>query len=303
MEVLSQAMYNARELAMTRMEEEADQLGADGVVGVRLEIGRYDWGPDLAEFIASEPRSSTARASCIARRTGGRSRATSRGRTSGRCCRAGTVRSASSWARASTTSRTSRCGRRCGTSARTSRWRTSRKRSTTRASSRWSGCRAEAKQLQAEGIVGVQLVERSHGWGSHVIEFFAVGTAITPVDGGALAALSWSDARPQLGPLFDTRSGTSDTGVMTAHSSRLPMGLAPLIAEAKDRMRRRRSLVALLDRVRRPRGWSDVRLPLGTGRTAAAHLLRARRGAQGFGASGFHRYEIPGGTRSEPGRR
>src|SRR2546427_11026720 len=44
MEVLSQAMYQARELAMTRMEEEADQLGADGAVGVRLDIGRYEWG-------------------------------------------------------------------------------------------------------------------------------------------------------------------------------------------------------------------------------------------------------------------
>src|SRR6202040_3842740 len=52
MEVLSQAMYQARELAMTRMEEEADQLGADGIVGVRLDIGRYEWGADMAEFIA-----------------------------------------------------------------------------------------------------------------------------------------------------------------------------------------------------------------------------------------------------------
>src|SRR5579875_1463896 len=32
LDVLTQAMYDARELAMTRMEEEADQLGADGVV-------------------------------------------------------------------------------------------------------------------------------------------------------------------------------------------------------------------------------------------------------------------------------
>src|SRR5262249_48969554 len=32
LDVLTQAMYEARELAMTRMEEEADQLGADGVV-------------------------------------------------------------------------------------------------------------------------------------------------------------------------------------------------------------------------------------------------------------------------------
>jgi uncharacterized protein YbjQ (UPF0145 family) len=38
----------------------------------------------------------------------------------------------------------------------------------------------EAEDLKAEGIVGVQLQERSHGWGSHVIEFFAVGTAIVP---------------------------------------------------------------------------------------------------------------------------
>jgi uncharacterized protein YbjQ (UPF0145 family) len=28
---------------------------------------------------------------------------------------------------------------------------------------------AEAEAVQAEGIVGVQLSERSHGWGSHVI--------------------------------------------------------------------------------------------------------------------------------------
>jgi uncharacterized protein YbjQ (UPF0145 family) len=41
----------------------------------------------------------------------------------------------------------------------------------------------EAQDLQAEGIVGVQLQERSHGWGSHVIEFFAVGTAVVPVQG------------------------------------------------------------------------------------------------------------------------
>ncbi len=41
----------------------------------------------------------------------------------------------------------------------------------------------EAEELQAEGIVGVQLQERSHGWGSHVIEFFAVGTAIVPLPG------------------------------------------------------------------------------------------------------------------------
>src|SRR5213082_3498600 len=40
LDTLSQAMYHARELAMTRMEAEADVLGADGI------------GAVLAEFIA-----------------------------------------------------------------------------------------------------------------------------------------------------------------------------------------------------------------------------------------------------------
>ena len=49
---LTEAMYTARELAMTRMEEEAQELGADGVVGVRLDVNYYEWGNDSAEFIA-----------------------------------------------------------------------------------------------------------------------------------------------------------------------------------------------------------------------------------------------------------
>jgi uncharacterized protein YbjQ (UPF0145 family) len=43
----------------------------------------------------------------------------------------------------------------------------------------------EAQELQADGIVGVSLSERSHGWGSHVIEFFALGTAIVSTDNGS----------------------------------------------------------------------------------------------------------------------
>src|SRR3974390_2776655 len=52
LDVLSQAMYHARELAMSRMEAEADALGADGIVGVRLDVAREEFGNDLAEFIA-----------------------------------------------------------------------------------------------------------------------------------------------------------------------------------------------------------------------------------------------------------
>ena len=35
---LTQALYHARELSMVRMEEEADALGADGIVAVRLTL-------------------------------------------------------------------------------------------------------------------------------------------------------------------------------------------------------------------------------------------------------------------------
>jgi uncharacterized protein YbjQ (UPF0145 family) len=52
MQVLTSAMYNARELAMSRMEAEAEALGASGVVGVRLDIRFLAWGEHVGEFIA-----------------------------------------------------------------------------------------------------------------------------------------------------------------------------------------------------------------------------------------------------------
>jgi uncharacterized protein YbjQ (UPF0145 family) len=53
LQVLTQAMYNARELAMARMRSEADHLGADGIVGVQLRMQMYAWGQDVLEFIAT----------------------------------------------------------------------------------------------------------------------------------------------------------------------------------------------------------------------------------------------------------
>src|SRR5437588_11728048 len=50
--VLTQAMYNARGLAMSRMVEEATILGADGIVGVQMAIANQQWETELAEFVA-----------------------------------------------------------------------------------------------------------------------------------------------------------------------------------------------------------------------------------------------------------
>jgi uncharacterized protein YbjQ (UPF0145 family) len=51
--VLTQAMYSARELAMTRMRAEANHLGADGIVGVLLRMQMYAWGQNVLEFVAT----------------------------------------------------------------------------------------------------------------------------------------------------------------------------------------------------------------------------------------------------------
>jgi hypothetical protein len=63
----------------------------------------------------------------------------------------------------------------------------------------------EARGLAAAGVVGVTTAERSHVWGSRVIEFFAIGTAVASVGGESaldppLLALSLNDAIPTTDP-------------------------------------------------------------------------------------------------------
>lgn len=50
--VLTEAMYRARWNAMSRMQAEADALGADGIVGVRLEWRGHGESAEHIEFIA-----------------------------------------------------------------------------------------------------------------------------------------------------------------------------------------------------------------------------------------------------------
>lgn len=52
MTTLTHAYYDARHLALGRMQQEAALLGATGVVGLRLERKQYSWGSDLLEFMA-----------------------------------------------------------------------------------------------------------------------------------------------------------------------------------------------------------------------------------------------------------
>jgi uncharacterized protein YbjQ (UPF0145 family) len=180
MDVLTQAMYHARELAMTRMEEEADQLGADGIVAVRLDVSRREWGNDLAEFVAI--------GTAVRHREGELHRAPSgRPFTSdlsgqdfytllsagyrpvsmvmGTCVYHVAHQGLGSWMK--------RVGRNVEMPNFTQALYDARELAMER-------MQAEAEAAEAEGIVGVQLVEGNHGWSSHVLEYFAVGTAVVP---------------------------------------------------------------------------------------------------------------------------
>jgi uncharacterized protein YbjQ (UPF0145 family) len=50
--LFTQAMYDARELAMTRMQREAEHLSADGIVGVELAEHAHGWGGRIIEFFS-----------------------------------------------------------------------------------------------------------------------------------------------------------------------------------------------------------------------------------------------------------
>ena len=49
---ITQALYDARELAMVRMQNEAEQAKAEGIVGVRIDEGNYGWDPRVIEYFA-----------------------------------------------------------------------------------------------------------------------------------------------------------------------------------------------------------------------------------------------------------
>jgi len=178
--VLTQAMYHARELAMTRMEEEANALGADGIVGVRLQITRYEWGEALAEFMAigtairsrsgqsyRNPRGLPFTSDLSGQDLWKLLKAGFRpvGMVMGNCVYHVAHQSLGQWMR--------QVGQNVEMTYYTQAIYDARELAMER-------MQAEAMSLNAQGIVGAQINENSHGWGSHIIEFFAVGTAVIP---------------------------------------------------------------------------------------------------------------------------
>ncbi len=179
--VLTQAMYAARELAMSRMEAEADALGADGIVGVRLEVMQYQWGQALAEFKAI---------GTAIRSRDGTSHRTPQGKpftsdlsgqdfrtllmagyrpvslVMGTCVYHVGISGLRQWF--STVS-----GQNVEMANYTQALYDARELAMER-------MQYEAEQAGAEGIVGARIEEGTYGWDPHVIEFVAIGTAVVP---------------------------------------------------------------------------------------------------------------------------
>jgi len=186
MTTLSQAMYHARELAMSRMEAEASALGADGVVGVRLEVEMKEFGNDIAEFIAvgTAVKADGADPGVHGSWRNNKNKPFTSdlsGQDFWTLIRAGYApldMVMGSCVYHIAHQRFSQVIGNAGRNVEIEQFTQALYDARELAMSRMQ---AEAEALDAEGIVAVQLRQHSHTWGSHTTEFFAIGTAVRPL--------------------------------------------------------------------------------------------------------------------------
>jgi uncharacterized protein YbjQ (UPF0145 family) len=183
LDVLSRAMYHARELAMARMRAEAQLMSADGIVGVKLTIKRLEWDEHLLEFIAiGTGVVHGAGHRGFRAHDGGPFTSDLSGQDFWSLLHAGyrpveMVMGSCVYhvAHRGMLSGLATVGRNIELENYTSAMYEAREIAVER-------MQAEALAAKAEGVVGVDIHEGNHGWKTHVIEFFAIGTAVLPLD-------------------------------------------------------------------------------------------------------------------------
>jgi uncharacterized protein YbjQ (UPF0145 family) len=188
LETLSQAMYHARELAMTRMEAEADMLGADGIVGVRLDIEFKEFGSDLAEFIAvgtavkaDEAHERTLDGFSWRNNQGKPFTSDLSGQDFWTLVQAGYAPLGMTMGTCVYHIAHQRFWQAIGNTGQNVEIPQFTEALYDARELAMSRMQAEAEALSAEGIVGVQLLSLPHRWGGHTTEFFAIGTAVRPL--------------------------------------------------------------------------------------------------------------------------
>ena len=182
LQILTQAMYNARELAMARMRAEADHLAADGIVGVDLRMQMYAWGQSCLEFVAT--------GTAVRHLTGQGAHRAPDGRafTSDlsaqdffRLLAAGAAAVAFVLGTCVYHIAHQRFWQAMGNIGQNVELPQFTEALYDARELAMSRMQAEAEQFHAEGIVGVQLLSHGHRWGGHTTEFFAIGTAVRPL--------------------------------------------------------------------------------------------------------------------------
>jgi uncharacterized protein YbjQ (UPF0145 family) len=172
----TKALYHARELAMNRMEEEADALGADGIVAVRLTLNVHAWGTNVIEFLAI--------GTAVRSENPGFRGAENRPFTSD-------LSGQDFWTLLNAGYRPlgfvmGNCVYYVGQPPQGQPNESQELTGTTQAfydarELAMERMQAEAEGLGAAGIVGVLIDENNHTWGPSVLEFSAVGTAVVPI--------------------------------------------------------------------------------------------------------------------------
>lgn len=183
LDVLTQALYHARAYAMARMEEEAAILDADGVVGVRLEIGKHAWAESMVEFnaVGTAVRHRSEEGRAFRKPTGRPFTSDLSGqefftllRTGCRPVELAMGNCVYHVGRRGLRQALSQMGRNTEMPNYTQALYDARELALER-------MQADAEMVKAHGIVGVKVTQQNHGWDSHVLEFFALGTAVVRV--------------------------------------------------------------------------------------------------------------------------
>ncbi|MBX5467962.1 MAG: heavy metal-binding domain-containing protein [Firmicutes bacterium] len=199
---LSQVLRTARERALARMQAEAMALGADGVVGVQVTVRHGEWGEQVAEFWAG----GTA---VRARAPGPWRMADETPFTAGFLGQAFWMLVRAGWRPLRVVmgncvmhrhlpgllQTLRQVGHQVEVEELTQEVIQGREVAIGR-------MQAAAAALGASGVVEVRVAEDHHRWGAHLVEWFAMGTAVQRLQESALPT-------PQLFLALDTRGGAS----------------------------------------------------------------------------------------------
>src|ERR1700737_3285807 len=176
--VLTEATYRARWNAMYRMQAEADALGADGIVGVRLSWRTVGEGEHL-EFIAvGTAVRYTAKPGAFKRPSGQAFTSHLSGQDMTTLLRSGC--SPVAFVMGNCVFHVAVQGfvqnmRQLGRNAEMPQWTQGNYEARELAMSRMQ---AEAERDGANGVVGVQFAISNYAWGHHTVEFYVAGTAV-----------------------------------------------------------------------------------------------------------------------------